>query len=183
LTNQSPITALRSALTGDPKPLPGSPFPKIAGVGAVPAGGGDTAPATVTAGVQSRGGALSPGSQDSRNPTNLVSIGQGGHKLQAPAAASLARVEKRIGRKVLVTDSFRTQAQQADCHARKPDLCAPAGNSAHEMGLAIDVDGDPNDPALVAALTAEGWHRNGRKIKVGNTMVPEPWHWSYGISK
>lgn len=105
-------------------------------------------------------------------PTDLVSIGQGGHRLEAAAAASLARAEKAAGTIIRVTDSFRSYEQQADCHRRKPTLCAAPGGSCHEKGLAIDVV-DMKNQRIIDALTAEGWQRfdPGR----------EPWHWSYQV--
>jgi len=105
-------------------------------------------------------------------PTNLVSIGQGGHRLEAAAAASLARAEKAAGTTIRVTDSFRSYDQQADCHRRKPTLCAAPGGSCHEKGRAIDVV-DMKNQRVIDALTAEGWQRfdPGR----------EPWHWSYQV--
>lgn len=105
-------------------------------------------------------------------PTNLVKIGQGGHALEAAAAASFARAEQAAGTTIRVTDSFRSYAQQADCHARKPTLCAAPGGSCHEKGRAVDVV-DMKNQRIIDALTAEGWQRfdPGR----------EPWHWSYQV--
>jgi hypothetical protein len=102
----------------------------------------------------------------------LVSIGQLGHRLRADAAASLARAERAAGGTISVTDSFRSREQQEDCHRRKPTLCAPAGGSCHEKGIAIDVV-DMNNRRIIDALTAEGWQRFD--------PAREPWHWSYGV--
>ncbi len=105
-------------------------------------------------------------------PTALVSIGQGGHKLAAAAAASLARAATAAGGPIRVTDSFRSYDQQADCHARKPTICAAPGGSCHEKGLAIDVV-DMRNQRVIDALTAEGW------VRFDPTR--EPWHWSYQV--
>jgi len=105
-------------------------------------------------------------------PATLVKIGQSGHSLAPAAAASHARASTAAGGFISVTDSFRSNAQQADCHARKPTLCAAPGGSCHEKGIAIDVVA-MKDQRVIDALTAEGWVRfdPGR----------EPWHWSYGV--
>jgi hypothetical protein len=102
----------------------------------------------------------------------LVRIGQLGHRLRADAAASFARAERAVGGTIRVTDTFRTAEQQADCHRRKPELCAAPGGSCHEKGIAIDVV-DMRNQRIIDALTAEGWQR----------FAPdrEPWHWSYGV--
>ena len=93
-------------------------------------------------------------------------------RIEAAAAASLARAEKAAGTTIRVTDSFRSYEQQADCHRRKPTLCAAPGGSCHEKGRAIDVV-DMKNQRIIDALTAEGWQRfdPGR----------EPWHWSYQV--
>lgn len=102
----------------------------------------------------------------------LVSIGQLGHRLRSDAAASLARAERAAGTTIRVTDSFRTYDQQADCHRRKPTICAAPGGSCHEKGVAIDVV-DMNNRRVIDALTAEGWVRYAPDR--------EPWHWSYQV--
>jgi hypothetical protein len=110
---------------------------------------------------------------DSLGPLDLVKIGQGGHQLRADAAAAFARVEKRVGRTVFVTDSFRTYAQQADLYKRKPNLAAKPGTSGHEKGICVDiVEMQSND--IKNAFTAEDWHQFNR--------AKEPWHWSYHVT-
>jgi hypothetical protein len=105
-------------------------------------------------------------------PATLVSIGQGSHRLAPAAAAALAAAERTAGFVIKVTDTFRSYAQQADCHARKPDLCAAPGGSCHEKGLAIDVV-DMKNQRVIDALTAAGWVRYDPNR--------EPWHWSFGV--
>jgi hypothetical protein len=104
--------------------------------------------------------------------SELVPIGQLGHRLRADAAASLKRAEQSAGMTIRVTDSFRTSSQQADCNRRKPELCAPAGGSCHEKGVAIDVV-EMTNRRIIDALTAEGWQRFDPDR--------EPWHWSYRV--
>lgn len=106
----------------------------------------------------------------------LVSIGQGGHRLQPAAAAALARAEARVGRKIKVTDSYRSYAQQADCYRRKPGVCAAPGKSWHERGLAIDII-EMNADDIAQALAGTGWYQATWSTAAG---VKEIWHWSYG---
>lgn len=105
-------------------------------------------------------------------PATLVKIGQSGHSLAPAAAASHARASKAAGGFISVTDSFRSYDQQADCHRRKPTLCAAPGGSCHEKGLAIDVV-DMKNQRIIDALTAEGWVRFD--------PAREPWHWSFQV--
>ena len=104
---------------------------------------------------------------------NLVGIGQLWHRLDAGAAAAFSTAEKNAGRQILVTDSFRTFAQQDACHKAKPLTCAAAGGSCHEAGRAVDIV-EMKNPAVIGALTAAGWHRWNPQ--------GEPWHWSYGVT-
>lgn len=107
-------------------------------------------------------------------PSTLVSLGQGLHQLRPDAAAAFKRAEARAGRQIKVTDSFRTNAQQADLKQRKPTLAAAPGTSGHEMGICVDIV-DMQDLTIKAALEAEDWHQFDRK--------KEPWHWSFHVTK
>jgi D-alanyl-D-alanine dipeptidase len=105
-----------------------------------------------------------------------VPIGYTSHRLVQPAANAYRAAGKAYGSTIPITDSFRTTAQQEQCHREKPTLCAVPGRSMHERGLAIDIDTgkvNPNDPKLLAALTGTGWRRF--------SPTGEPWHWSYGV--
>jgi hypothetical protein len=148
-----PIDVIRSALSGMVSPATqAAPVPASGSAGT----GTGTAPAT---------GSVPP----------LENIG-GPHRLAPSAAVAYRRASAMFGRPIPITDSYRTPEQQADCARRKPELCAPAGRSLHERGLAIDVHTgivNPNDPRLVQALTATGWNRYA--------PTREPWHWSYGV--
>jgi len=184
--NESPAAAIRSALTGAGGGGGGATIAApisytsragsvaasaaAAGTGAV-AGPVNTAGAAFTAAAASVAGILA-----SSVPPALVSIGYKSHRLAAPAAAGYASASAKFGTLIPITDSFRTSAQQAACHKAKPTICAPAGTSKHEKGLAIDVDTsrvDPNDSRLISALAGSGWVRYN--------ATKEPWHWSYGV--
>jgi len=99
-----------------------------------------------------------------------VDIG-GGHWLDASAAASLARVEKRLGRKLDVNDAGRTRDEQANLYYRYYTLGdrsfgrpAKPGTSPHETGLAIDTDD------RIGWIGEHGWIQN---------VSGEPWHFQY----
>jgi hypothetical protein len=116
------------------------------------------------------------GGRDWRTPPdNLTSIGQGGHRLAAPAAAALAQAERTFGGKIWVTDSYRTYAQQAAGYASDPSRFAPPQESAHVRGLAIDVHTgrlNISNPKLLQALQSAGWCQANPNH--------EPWHFSFG---
>lgn len=162
ITNRNPISALRAALTGDPEvaPLTTRSIPSGG------AGGGAAGTTSTTAGGP---------------PTDLVPIGYGSHRLASRAAAAYKNASIKFGRPIPITDSIRTYEQQADCHDRKPDLCAPPSyNAPHVRGVAIDVDGNQTggyeNPKLLSALSSSGWVRNGKRLADGK---PEPWHWEF----
>lgn len=103
----------------------------------------------------------------------LVPLGQGGHRLASAAATAFRRAESIAGQPILLTDSFRTRAQQEACKRAKPTLCATPGKSYHEFGLAIDVaPPSRSTDAVISALTAAGWTQFNK--------AKEPWHWSFG---
>lgn len=164
INNLSPREALTSFLQGNAST--GAPLATARGVGV----GGDA-------------GTTTPGPV--AGPLDLVPIGYGSHRLTKSAAAGYRTASMLYGRTIPVTDSYRSSEQQAACYKAKPDLCAPPGKSKHEQGLAIDVDTskvNPDDPALIKALTSAGWFRAGKVVRDGaGNMRPEPWHWSFGV--
>ncbi len=114
-------------------------------------------------------------------PTDqLVPIGQGSHKLYAPAAeawkAAVADAAA-AGIDLKITDSYRTYDQQVELAERKGlyangGYAATPGTSNHGWGLAVDAD--VSDPATM------GWMRaNGYKYGFVEAVPREPWHWEY----
>lgn len=131
-------------------------------------------------------------------PSNLTSIGQGGHRLVGPAAASFKRVEKAFGRQIPITDSYRTAASQAANYDSDPSRFGKS--SAHVEGRAVDVnlasagvgnqspdprkwDEDATWKRLNKAFMAEGWYNYQYWGKSTKGKTPEPWHWSYQVVK
>ena len=94
--------------------------------------------------------------------------------LNAPAAASLGRVDRAIGHPLQVTEAGRSRAEQQahwDRYVRYLNggpwapLAAKPGSSPHEFGNAIDTN-----ERLVTLLAAHGWSR---------PLPVEPWHFVY----
>ncbi len=68
-----------------------------------------------------------------------------------------------------IVSGFRTRAEQAALHRRKPALAAPPGRSMHELGLAADL-GYPSDAARSLA------HRSAGSCGLEFPVPYEPWH-------
>jgi zinc D-Ala-D-Ala carboxypeptidase len=116
-----------------------------------------------------------------RIPTDrLTTIGQGGHRLYAPAAASwqnLVSAASADGISLRITDSYRSYTEQVDLAERKGlyqngGLAAVPGTSNHGWGLAVDAD--VRDPA-----TMEWLRVNGPRFGWVETTQREPWHWEF----
>jgi hypothetical protein len=113
-------------------------------------------------------------------PERLVTVGQGGHRLFAPAAASWQNVVAAAaadGVSLRITDSYRSYAEQVDLAERKGlyqngGLAAVPGTSNHGWGLAVDAD--VRDPATLDWLRV-----NGPRFGWVETTPREPWHWEF----
>ena len=110
----------------------------------------------------------------------LTPIGQGGHRLYAPAAASWQNVvaaARADGIDLRITDSYRPYEEQVDLANRKGlykngGLAAVPGTSTHGWGMAVDAD--IRDPA-----TMEWLRVNGPRFGWIETTPREPWHWEF----
>ena len=109
----------------------------------------------------------------------LAPIGDGGHRLAAPAAAAfldLRAAARRDGVTIGVTDSYRSFDAQVDVARRKGlysqgGLAALPGTSQHGWGLAVDLDLDAR---------AQAWMRaNAAGFGFVEDTPREPWHWAY----
>lgn len=144
--------------------------------------------------------ALADDSSYPSDPSNLVPLGQGGHRLIAGAAASFHRVEEAVGRMIPITDSYRSVASQAAAYAADPSRFAKPGGSAHGEGRAVDVNlgafgvgGMSSDPKkwhenatwnrLNGAFMAEGWCNYQYHNGTTKGRTSEPWHWSWQVCK
>lgn len=150
--------------------------------------------------VSSSASAATADSSYPADPTNLVPIGQGGHKLIPDAAESFKRVQTRVGRTIPITDSFRSVAVQAAAYESDPSRFAKPGGSAHGEGRAVDVNlgaygvgnispdprkwvQNPKWKALNDAFEAEGWANYQYRAGTAKGRTSEPWHWSWGVVK
>ena len=114
----------------------------------------------------------------------LATIGQGGHRLWAPAAASWQNVVAAAsadGVTLKITDSYRSYAEQVDLAERKGlyqngGLAAVPGTSPHGWGMAVDAD--VRDPQ-----TADWLKVNGPRFGWVETTPREPWHWEFRPSQ
>lgn len=189
-TGQNPITELRATLStgrlpgGRARPVERATLP-------INAAGGVSTP-TEPYGPFQAGSAESGG-----GPPTLVPLGQGSHRLQAPAVTAFRQVEQTFGRSIPITDSARDYAAQAAAHARDPRRFGAPQDNAHVMGLAVDVNlgaigarptgstpaGWLNDPVyrrLHDAFRAAGWCNWQMNRGDLGGKIPEPWHFSYG---
>ncbi len=108
-------------------------------------------------------------------------------ELRCDAAEALeglaAAYRAEFGTDLVISDSYRSYAEQVACRRAKGSLCATPGTSNHGRGTAVDLGGtaqsfgtDAHDWLLAHAeeygWTLPTWARiNGSK--------PEAWHWEY----
>lgn len=110
----------------------------------------------------------------------LTPIGQGSHRLFAPAAASWQNVvaaARSEGIELRITDSYRSYDEQVDLADRKGlyqngGLAAVPGTSVHGWGMAVDAD-------VRDERTLEWLRVNGPRFGWVETTPREPWHWEF----
>ena len=158
LASMSPVASLMS--TGTPN---GSSIGQIGGYGKL------AAPAD-----------LAPYGNGRIPAAALEPIGQGGHRLSAPAArAWRACVEaaRADGINLTITDSYRTFDQQVDLVQRKGlysngGYGATPGSSNHGWGVAVDAD-------VTAPATLDWMRNNAWQFGFVEAVPREPWHWEF----
>lgn len=115
-----------------------------------------------------------------RIPASALSpIGQGEHRLWAPAATSFQRMSEaaaRDGVTLRVTDSYRSYDQQVSLAERKGlysqgGLAARPGTSNHGWGRAVDLD--------TGGGATEWLRANAARFGFHEDVPREPWHWTY----
>lgn len=105
----------------------------------------------------------------------MTRIEKGTHYMKPTAAKAykaMQRAAKKDGIDFLVTDSYRTYAQQVALKAAKPTLAATPGKSNHGWGIALDIN--VNDPKVYNWLK-----EHGKEFGFEQPMSYEPWHWEY----
>ena len=114
---------------------------------------------------------------------NTESLAYGRGWLDAPAAASLARIDTEIGHPLDINEAGRSSAQQNAHYQRYQAFLAggpwapialPPGSSIHEFGRAIDTD-----EQITAVLNRHGWFHT---VYRGGVLV-EPWHYEYDYTR
>ena len=143
-------------------------------------------PATSSAGCQPPGGLRE--ANGFLSPATLCPLAAGGgHRLRTDAARAFDRLSAAyaasVGKRLCITDSYRSYAAQVDVFKRKPRLAATPGRSQHGWGLAVDLCGG----VQVFGSAAHEWMRanagqfgwtHPRWAQQGGSK-PEPWHWEY----
>lgn len=111
--------------------------------------------------------------------TQLVTIGQGDHRLHAPAAQAFQQMEaaaRSEGVTFGLISSYRDLPTQQRLAKEKGlysqgGLAATPGTSNHGWGLSVDLDLDPR---------AQDWMKeNGWRFGFVEDVPREPWHWTY----
>lgn len=130
------------------------------------------------------------GSNGKLPASDLCSLwtGASSFQLRADAAVALATLNQKyvedFGKSMCVSSGYRSYAQQASMHSSNSSMVAPAGQSNHGWGLAVDLCGGidsagtkqwkwmaENGPAL-------GWDNPGW-ARSGGIGPYEPWHWEF----
>lgn len=107
--------------------------------------------------------------------TNIVEKDREGYKLklQSPAMRSFRSAERRLGREIKLTGTWRSCAFQAQLYQSDTSRFAHPNSTLHTQGLAIDVSTAQGDQERIRTLLKRrGWTQS--------RPVDEPWHYSYG---
>lgn len=111
--------------------------------------------------------------------------GYKGEQLRADAARAFVDLNveyaQKFGRKICITDSYRTLQQQQSVYARKPGMSAVPGKSNHGYGLALDLGcginqfQSPQFNWMKKNAPKHGWVHPAW----AESSPFEPWHWEY----
>ncbi|WP_456826360.1 D-alanyl-D-alanine carboxypeptidase family protein [Cellulomonas sp. P5_E12] len=111
--------------------------------------------------------------------------------LRCDAAEALVRMNaayrEEFGHDIVISDSYRSLAEQVTTKAAKGGLAAVPGTSNHGWGLAIDLGDGAGSyrSAQYAWLKANaalfGWH-HPTYMDEGGRGPHEPWHWEFGTT-
>jgi murein DD-endopeptidase MepM/ murein hydrolase activator NlpD len=121
-------------------------------------------------------------------PASKLCAVASGHLLRCDAAAAYRSLSKafeaRFGRKLCITDSYRSYSSQVGLYGRKPSLAALPGTSNHGWGVAVDLCGGIQRFGtaqyrwMVAHAGSYGWVHPAWARQGGSRE--EPWHWEFG---
>lgn len=159
----------------------GTPAAMTGGVGGLttfnPTAGGAGGP------VQDFGAPSKIGENGNLPDSQLVTVGQGNHRLQPNAAAAyeaMVQAAKADGISWSITDSYRPYAAQVRVAQEKGlysqgGLAARPGTSNHGWGTALDLGGGANSKG-----TKQNDWLMANASRFGFSTIPrEPWHWEY----
>ncbi|MEZ0073309.1 D-alanyl-D-alanine carboxypeptidase family protein [Planotetraspora sp. GP83] len=117
--------------------------------------------------------------------TSLCPLPQEGEELRADAAIAFADLnlayQRRFGRPICVSDSYRSLSEQQTVYYQRPGLAAIPGKSNHGLGMAVDLCGG------VQAFRSVQFNWLEANSKRFGFIHPdwayhspfEPWHWEY----
>lgn len=123
------------------------------------------------------------------NDGELEELGRewGRHRLHPEAAQGFRELakafEEHFGRKIELTDSYRSYEQQVITKEQKKNYAATPGKSNHGWGLAIDFASNINNFGtaehnwMVENAATYGWELPDWAHD--NRGIEEPWHWEY----
>jgi hypothetical protein len=135
------------------------------------------------------GSAATSGYANGRIPASALCAlpGHSGHKLRADAARAFVALSEAYradtGRRICLTDSYRSYEAQVQLRRAKGRLAAAPGRSNHGTGIAVDFCGGVESFGTAAhrwmkARAGEfGWVQPSWARAGGSK--PEPWHWEY----
>ena len=133
--------------------------------------------------VQDFGAPSKIGENGNLPDSQLVTVGQGNHRLQPNAAAAyeaMVQAAKADGVTWSITDSYRPYAAQVKVAQEKGlysqgGLAATPGRSNHGWGTALDLGGGANSRG-----TKQNDWLMANAGRFGFSTIPrEPWHWEY----
>lgn len=127
-----------------------------------------------------------PGSNGRLRQADLCDLWQAPYQDRADAVVSITALNDdftaRFGEPMCLSSGYRTLEEQAALRAQKGGLAAPAGQSNHGWGLAVDFCPETyagergtwlNDVGAVYGWANPDWARRG------GSGAYEPWHWEY----
>lgn len=172
ITNHNPFSVIVGVLTGSDERTKIDPTVSTASTGTMP---------TTTTGENSElwtDSAL-PRSQALMNGTTIPVLipipTQPTMRLDVSAVPAFLAAQAEWGKPIKLTGATRSTEEQAAGYADDPDRFAPPGKSAHEKGIAIDVNTNTtnvNDAEFIRVMNKHGWVAAGRS---------GPMHYSYGV--
>ena len=130
------------------------------------------------------------GFDNGRIPSDaLCEVGVRGQALRCDAAAAYTELADayadRFGKRLCITDSYRSFGAQLTAFAVKPALAAVPGTSNHGWALAVDLCGGVNGFGtpqwrwMAENAGRFGWVQPSWAGPRGEK--PEPWHWEFGV--